>query len=61
MVPVGTGHVGCCVAVADGATGLAGIAFIVSGAAEAIHKVLVSCTVIIFTLLGANPAKTSVD
>ena len=58
IVPVGTGHVGCCVTLAVGAAGLAGIALIVMAAADAIQVVLVSCTVITLVLLGANPANT---
>ena len=42
MVPVGIGHVGCCVTLAVGAAGLAGMALMVMAAADAIQVVLVS-------------------
>ena len=58
MVPVGTGHVGCCVTLAVGAAGLAGMALMVMTAADAIQVVLVSCTVITLVLPGTNPANT---
>ena len=61
MVPVGTGHVGCCVTLAVGAAGLADIGFIVIAVAVLMQPVAISLTVMVLELLGANPAKTALN
>ena len=61
MVPVGTGHVGCCVTLAVGAVGLVDIGFIIMVVAVLMQPVAISLTVMVLELLGANPANTVLD
>ena len=61
MVPVGIGHVGCCVTLAAGAAGLADIGFIIIAVAVLMQPVAICLTVMVLELLGANPANTALD